>query len=97
MYPPVHNDRLDPSVWYGDYIETYVERDVRQLIRIQDLAAYRRFVRLCAARIGRLVNLSDLARDAGIRHNTARLWLSVPEASYIIFFLKPLREMEATL
>ena len=89
FYPPVHSGGVIPSVWYGDYVNTYIERDVRELLRVQDLALYRRFVRLCAERIGCLVNLSGLARDVGVRHNTVRSWLSVLEASYIIFLLRP--------
>ena len=89
LYPPVHDSRVRPSVWYGDYISTYIERDVRELIKVRDLASYRRFIQLCAARLGCLVNLSDLARDVGVRHSTVRSWLSVLEASYIIFLLRP--------
>lgn len=88
-YPPVHDRRSPPSVWYANYIQTYVERDVRQMVNVRDLSAFRRFVRMCAARIGQLLNLSGLANDCGITHNTAKAWLSVMEASYIIFLLPP--------
>jgi len=89
MYPPIHDRKLDSSIWYANYMQTYIERDVRKLINIRDLSAFQRFVRLCAGRTGRLLNLSNLAVDAGITHNTAKAWISILEASYIIFLLQP--------
>ncbi|NNF97764.1 MAG: ATP-binding protein [Desulfobacteraceae bacterium] len=89
LYPPVHDRNLDPGVWYGNYIQTYIERDVRQMINIRDLSTFQRFIRLCAGRIGQLVNLSGLAEDCGINHNTAKAWISILEASYIVFLLQP--------
>ncbi len=89
MYPPIHDRKLDPSIWYANYMQTYIERDVRKLINIRDLSAFQRFVRLCAGRTGQLLNLSNLAIDAGITHNTAKAWISILEASYIIFLLQP--------
>jgi len=89
FYPPVYDRNLAPSTWYANYVSTYVERDVRQMIGIKDLTAFQRFVRMSAARTGQLLNLSSLANDCGIKHNTARSWMSVLEASYIVFLLKP--------
>jgi hypothetical protein len=89
FYPPVHNRKLNPTIWYANYIQTYIERDVRKMIDVRDLNAFQRFVRLCAGRVGQLVNLSQLAADAGITHNTARAWISILEASYIVFLLQP--------
>ena len=89
FYPPVHDREIEPQIWYANYIETYVERDVHQLVNIRDLNTFRRFVRLCAARSGQLLNLSGLATDAGITHNTAKSWISVLEASFLIFLLPP--------
>jgi uncharacterized protein len=89
LYPPIHDRQLTPSLWYANYVQTYIERDVRQLINIRDLEIFRRFVRLCAGRVGQLLNLSDLASDCGITHNTAKAWISILEASYIIFLLRP--------
>jgi predicted AAA+ superfamily ATPase len=89
LYPPIHDRGLYPSEWYSDYMVTYVERDVRQLVNVRDLGAFEMFLRLCAGRCGQLVNLSGLAADCGITHNTARSWLSVLEASYIIATLQP--------
>ncbi len=89
MYPPVLAKGLDPSPWFANYVMTYVERDVRQLVNIRELSLFRRFLRMCAARTGQLLNLSSLANDCGITHNTARSWLTVLEASYIVFLLPP--------
>ncbi len=89
LYPPVHDRKLDPKIWYGNYINTYIERDVRQIINVKDLNTFQRFVRLSAGRTGQLLNLSDLASDCGITHNTAKSWISILEASYIIYLLQP--------
>lgn len=89
LYPPVHDRELEPGIWYANYVRTYVERDVRQMINVRDLSAFQRFVRMCAARTGQLLNLSTLAADCGITHNTARSWLSVLEASYLVHLLQP--------
>ncbi len=89
LYPPVHDRGLDPHVWYGNYVATYVEREVRQMVNVHDLAAFQRFVRMCAGRTGQLLNLTSLASDCGISHGTARTWLSVLEASYLVHLLPP--------
>ena len=89
LYPPVHDRALNPSIWYANYLQTYIERDVRQLVHVRDLSVFQRFVRLCAGRIGQLLNLSNLAVDAGINANTARAWISILEASYIVYLLQP--------
>ena len=89
QYPPLYDRDVSPLHWYADYVTTYVERDVRQMVNIQDLAIFQRFIRLCAGRTGQLLNLSSLANDAGIVVNTARAWLSVLEASYLVYLLPP--------
>ncbi len=89
FYPRIHDQGLVPRQALGDYFETYVERDVRGLSEIRNLSAFRRFVRLCAGRVGQLANLSSLGADAGVSHTTARHWLTTLEASYIIFQLPP--------
>ncbi len=89
FYPRIHDQRLEPRQALGDYFETYVERDVRRMGEVRNLSSFRRFVRLCAGRVGQLVNLSSLGSDAGVSHTTARHWLTVLEASYIIFQLPP--------
>ncbi len=88
-YPPLYDRTLDPHRWYGNYVRTYLERDVRQLINVHDLGNFQRFLRLCAARTGQLLNLSSLATDCGVTHNTAKSWISVLEASYIVHVLLP--------
>ena len=89
FYPRILDQGLDPHQALGDYFETYVERDVRRLGEIRNLSSFRRFVRLCAGRVGQLVNLSSLGSDAGVSHSTVREWLTVLETSYIIFQLPP--------
>ncbi len=89
FYPRILDQRLEPRQALGDYFETYVERDVRRIGEIRNLTSFRRFVRLCAGRVGQLVNLSALGSDAGVSHTTAREWLTVLEASYIVFQLPP--------
>ncbi len=89
FYPRIHDQALDPVQALGDYFETYVERDVRQLSEIRNLSNFRRFVRLCAGRVGQLVNLSSLGSDAGVSHTTAREWMNVLETSYIVYRLQP--------
>ena len=89
FYPRIHAQQLDPTQALGDYVETYVERDVRRMLEIRNLDAFQRFVRLCAGRVGQLLNLASLGADAGVTHTTARHWLSVLEASYIVFRLPP--------
>lgn len=89
LYPPIHDRGLDASRWYGDYVRTYVERDVRQILNVSSLERFGTFLRMCAARSGQILNLSALGNDCGITHNTARSWLSVLEASYVVQRLPP--------
>ncbi len=89
FYPRIHDQGLEPRQALGDYFETYVERDVRRLGEIRNLSSFQRFVRLCAGRVGQLANLSSQGADAGVSHTTARHWLTLLEASYIVFQLPP--------
>ncbi len=89
FYPRIHDRKLEPRQALGDYFETYVERDVRRIGEIRNLANFRRFVRLCAGRVGQLANLSSLGADAGVSHTTASHWLTVLETSYVVFRLPP--------
>jgi len=88
-YPRIYNQNLNPTKWYSDYITTYIERDVRTLKHITQLAEFQRFLKLCAARSGQILNFSSIANDCGISVNTAKSWLSVLEASFIVYLLKP--------
>jgi predicted AAA+ superfamily ATPase len=89
LFPPIYDRAIEPTLWIQDYIGTYLERDVRQILKIQNLAVFQRFVQLCAGRIGQLLNLSSLAADAGITRVTAESWLSVLQASHLIFMVRP--------
>lgn len=89
LYPPLYDRKLVPSQWYGNYVLSYLERDVRQIANVHDLNLFQRFLKLCAARTGQLLNLSNLGNECGISQGTARAWLSVLEASYIVFRLPP--------
>jgi len=90
FYPRIYDQDLDPTQALGDYFATYVERDVRQVSEIRNLSGFRTFVRLCAGRVGQLLNLQSLGNDAGVSHTTAREWISVLEASYVVRLLPPL-------
>ena len=89
LYPPLHDRNLAPDQWFANYVMTYVERDVRQLIEVQNLSLFQRFLKMCAARCGQLLNMSSLANDCGVSHKTIGAWLSVLEAGYIVFLLQP--------
>lgn len=89
FYPRLHDIQIRPSQAMADYFETYVQRDVRQLIQIRQASLFEKFVRLCAGRTGQLLNFQNLGNETGISHTTAREWLSILEASYIIFQLPP--------
>lgn len=89
MYPGIYDRAIDPEFFYPSYISTYIERDVRQIKNIENLNSFTNFLRLCAGRAGQIINLNSIATDAGISPNTAKSWLSILEASYIIYFLQP--------
>lgn len=89
LYPPLFSRRVDPAQWYANYTMTYVERDVRQIAGISNLTQFQRFLKMCAARCGQILNLSSLGSDCGISHVTARAWLTVLEAGYVVFTLPP--------
>lgn len=86
-YPAIFARGVDPSVWLASYVSTYVERDVRRVLQVGDLSAFQRFLTLCAGRTGQVLNTSALAADAGVSQPTARSWLSVLEATFIVRLL----------
>lgn len=88
-YPSLYDRDLMPDDWFANYVATYLERDVRQLIAVRDLTQFQRFVKMCAARSGQMLNLASLGADCGISAVTAREWLSVLEASYLVMRLPP--------
>jgi len=81
-----------PFEWYGSYLRTYIERDVRNLTQVADLTSFERFVRLCAIRTGQLLNVSELARDTGISQPTANRWLSILRSTYQVHLIEPFYE-----
>ena len=91
-YPRIHAEGVDPSVVLSDYFATYAERDLRQLMEVRRLDDFRRFVRLAAGRVGQVLNVHSLAADAGVSDRTARDWLSVLEASHLVWLLPPWHE-----
>lgn len=88
-YPRIYDKNLNPTQWLQQYIETYVERDVRLLLNISELDLFRKFINLCAGRVGQLINYSSLGNDCGISDVTAQKWLSLLKTSFISFTLQP--------
>jgi uncharacterized protein len=88
-YPAIYDRNVEPSEWLSAYTATYIDRDVRTVANVGDLTTFQRFVELCAGRTGQLVNYSALAADTGISQPTAKAWLSILQASFIVFLLPP--------
>src|SRR5690606_8926336 len=84
-YPAIFNRDIKSSVFYSNYIQTYIEKDVTELLRVKDTRQFRTFMGLCANRAGQLLNISSLANEADISYNTAKEWLSILESSYVVF------------
>ena len=89
FYPAIHSGDNIARLFYPAYLHTYLERDVRQLLQVKDLYQFQTFLRLCAGRIGSLFNASELSNEVGVSVNTVRSWLSILQASYIIFLVHP--------
>ncbi len=90
--PRIYDQAQNPTIAYRNYLQTYIERDVRQLINLRDLSVFEKFLRLLAGRAAQLLNLSSLASDTGVSANTISNWLSILETSYVIFRLQPYYE-----
>jgi hypothetical protein len=88
-YPKAHAQNVSVERLYANYIRLYVERDVRQVKNVADLGTFQKFMRLCAGRIGQVINLSSLGNDCGINHSTVKEWIALLEASYVVFSLYP--------
>jgi predicted AAA+ superfamily ATPase len=88
-YPRIYKDQLDPTKAYRNYFQTYVERDLRQLINVKDLVQFERFIRICAGRIGQELNLQQIGNEVGISSHTVKEWISILEASFVVFRLQP--------
>ncbi len=89
FYPRIFDKKLNPTEALAFYTSTYLERDVRSIIQVQDLSRFEMFLKICATQTGQILNLSHLSNECGIAVNTVKSWLSVLEASYIIFLLRP--------
>jgi predicted AAA+ superfamily ATPase len=89
FYPAIYAGKNIPAYLYPNYVKTYLERDVRDLLQIKDMIQFQAFLRLCAGRVGDLFNASALSNEVGVAINTIKSWLSVLQASYIIFLLPP--------
>lgn len=88
-YPTLFDRDVAPADWFSNYVATYVERDVRQLAAIRDLDTFSRFLRMCAARSGQILNMSALGSDVGVSSVTVKEWLSILRATYIVDFVEP--------
>jgi len=89
FYPAIYSGEKTPSLLYPNYVKTYLDRDVRDLLNVQNMTQFHTFLRLCASRIGSLFNASELANEVGVTVKTISAWLSVLQASYIVFMLPP--------
>jgi uncharacterized protein len=89
FYPRIYDLDLAPYRWLQDYLRTYVERDLRQLLNIGDLGIFRQFLEICAGRIGQLVNLTEIGNQIGVSYQTVNKWLSILETSFICYTLRP--------
>lgn len=89
FYPPLFDRDVSAYDWYTNYIASYIERDVRSILNVKDLGQFQTFVKMCASRVGQLLNTNAIALDCGLSHNTVKAWLSVLETSGIIYLLQP--------
>lgn len=89
FYPGLYDRNIPHHLFFSSYMQTYVERDVRLIKNIENVDIFQRFIRLCAARTGQIVNMSLLASDTGVSVNTVKAWISLLESSYLIFLLRP--------
>lgn len=89
MYPRLHHRSIKPELFYPDYITTYIERDTRQIMNIKDLGLFRKFMSLCAGRVGQMLNMQDISNSLGVDNKTVKQWLGILESSYIIYLLQP--------
>jgi len=92
FYPAIYSEKIDIEKYYDNYIQTYLERDLRNMQNIQNLNLFRKFIALLAGRIGQLVNYESLANDVGVSRNTIESWISILEASFLVFRLQPYYE-----
>lgn len=89
FYPRIYRDNIKPTDFYRDYVQTYIERDVRQLIQIKNLGLFKKFIQLCAGRVGQILNANSLANEVGVSNHTINEWLSILEASFVLIRVQP--------
>ena len=89
LYPPLYDRSLKAGDWHSNYMKTYIERDLHQLIHVKNMSLFKQFLKLCAGRTGQLLNFSDISNNCGVSSHTIREWISILEASYIIYRLLP--------
>ncbi len=87
FYPRIYDQKLNPTEAMRNYLESYVQRDVREIVNIKNLSSFQKFLKLCAGRVGQVLNMSSLGNDIGLSHTTVREWISILEASYIVYLL----------
>lgn len=92
LYPGIYDRKIDAEDFFIDYVKTYVERDLRDLKQIQNLSQFRKFMSMCAARVGQVLNLSNISNDLGVSSVTLKDWLNLLEASYLVYLLEPFNE-----
>jgi predicted AAA+ superfamily ATPase len=88
-YPGLYKEAIDPNTWYANYIRTYIERDVRLVKNINNLLTFERFLRLCAGRVGQLLNMNSLALEVGVDAKTINTWFGILETTFVAFRLPP--------
>jgi predicted AAA+ superfamily ATPase len=89
LYPPVYDKKIPSEIWLSNYIQTYIDRDVRQIKNISNYMLFSKFIRICAGRTGQILNFTSISNDLGISVNTVKAWISILETSFIITLLKP--------
>ncbi|SEN52606.1 hypothetical protein SAMN05216436_117113 [bacterium A37T11] len=92
FYPAIYHRNIEPTDFYANYVQTYIQKDVTELINIHNAQNFRTFLGLCAARAGQMLNLNAIANDCNISQPTAKAWLSILESSYLVFLLYPYHE-----
>lgn len=92
FYPAIYDRDIPPRIFYSNYIQTYIQRDVNELISIKNTRLFQNFLSLCATHAGQLLNMNALANQCGVSQPTAKSWISVLENSYIVFTLQPLHD-----
>ena len=88
-YPRIYDKNLPPSKFYENYLQTYIDRDVDDLLNVREISTFNKFLKICATRIGQILDITSLANDCGIDRKTASSWLSILESSYIAFQMPP--------